>query len=677
MSNAPRLRADLNIVEQIYRNEQSFVVKDPTTQAYFRFRPVEVQVMKLFDGMRSASQVAEQLVAAGVRVSASTVDGFARKLATLGLLERTLMERTTQQLERLRAERGRQRSLVRGELFRIRFPFGDPNDRLTAWYPKVRWCFTRPFVIVSLLLFAMYAGIVVSQREQLARETSALLSAPLPWLVFVLFTTLAVLTAIHEFGHAFACKHFGGDVREMGAMLIFFTPAFYANVNDAWSFSERSARLWVTFAGPWIELFVTTLMALLWMVIAPGSVLGEFAVASMFIGGVANLLTNFNPLLPLDGYFALGDWLEIPNLRHRARAYAGAWTRHYLLREDIPLPEMNERERRILLAYGVLAFIYSTLFLLLLASKAISAVDRLLGALAATLVLLGVMFLMRNVLTATASATRLAWRSNAQRWRTRRTMQATMTVAVVLVVLSIVPCHLTASGEFRLMPVVHGAITAPGPGVVAAVYVREHDELQAGVPVLQLVNRELVRDRLSRTRVADSLAALAQIDASRMNAGEMAYAQIQASSATAGAGALEIREGLLRMVSRFRGVVLTPRPEQLTGHRVATGDTLLTVADTTQMEAVIRLRGAGAVNVAVGDTVRLVSYSDVTSSFTGRVSSLSPVAGDVGAIDVRVPVSTALRAGTTGDARVLWQRASALGAIWWFIRSALRNDLLL
>jgi hypothetical protein len=59
------------------------------------------------------------------------------------------------------------------------------------------------------------------------------------------------------------------------------------------------------------------------------------------------------------------------------------------------------------------------------------------------------------------------------------------------------------------------------------------------------------------------------------------------------------------------------------------------------------------------------------------VASIAPVAGEAGAIDVRVPVRTSLHAGTTGEARVLWRRASVLGAIWWGIRSALRADLLL
>ena len=43
----------------------------------------------------------------------------------------------------------------------------------------------------------------------------AIRNLPLIWL------TLMVLKLIHEFGHACACKVFGGDVPEMGAYLIF------------------------------------------------------------------------------------------------------------------------------------------------------------------------------------------------------------------------------------------------------------------------------------------------------------------------------------------------------------------------------------------------------------------------------------------------------------------------
>ena len=43
-------------------------------------------------------------------------------------------------------------------------------------------------------------------------------------------------------------------MHEIGAMLLYFEPAFFCNVNDAWTFPELKARLWVTAAGSWIQL---------------------------------------------------------------------------------------------------------------------------------------------------------------------------------------------------------------------------------------------------------------------------------------------------------------------------------------------------------------------------------------------------------------------------------------
>jgi len=680
--SAPQLRADLAIIEQRYRSEQSFVVKDPTTRAYFRFRPVEIRVMRLFDGVRSAAQVAEQLVADGVRVSTATVDGFARKLAALGLLERTLLERTTQQLERLRAERRRQRSLVRGELFRMRFSFGDPDVALTRWLPSVRWCFTPTFVVVSGLLFLAYAAIVVTQRDTFATDLAAAFSfgALTPWSVLVLIGTFTLLTAIHEFGHAFACKYFGGEVHEMGFMLLFFMPAFYANVNDAWSFPDRRARLWVTVAGAWIELVVTSALAILWIVLSPGSVIGQLAVAAMVIGGLANIVTNFNPLLPLDGYFALGDWLEMSNLRQRGRAHAAAWTRRHLLRDETPVPQLDPREHRILLTYGVCAFVYSTSFLLLLASRAVSFVNGLLGAAAASLLVCGVLYAMRGTLAVVFQAARVSWRSWTFRGATDSRRRRAACVAVALLALAaIVPCHLTADGPFTVLASAPLVVTAPASGVVSSVFVREGDVVMAGAPVLRLRDVALDREQVSRQGMADSLSAAAMRAEAAGAGGASARLRTDALGAAADAALTQAQVGALRVAARTGGVVSTQRPEQLTGKAVQFGDTLLTLLDLAPREAIIHLRGSGAMDVRVGQVVRYIGLEDVTQAMRGVIASVSPVGGVSGAVEARVRLSPAstLRPGATGEARVLWRRSTLLGAMIWALRSRLRADLLL
>ena len=163
-ATGPRLRPDVTIVEQVFRGETSFVVKDPATQKYFRFRPAEVGVMRCFDGRRTPDEIAAALAEQEVKLTARAVEAFARQLAKVGLLEHTLSDRTTLQLERVRAERRRRRrpALFRGELLRMRWSFGDPDALFNRTMPAVRWMFTPAFVVGSLVLFAAYFVILAA-----------------------------------------------------------------------------------------------------------------------------------------------------------------------------------------------------------------------------------------------------------------------------------------------------------------------------------------------------------------------------------------------------------------------------------------------------------------------------------------------------------------------------------
>ncbi|MEJ2272368.1 MAG: hypothetical protein P8X91_07795, partial [Candidatus Bathyarchaeota archaeon] len=44
---------------------------------------------------------------------------------------------------------------------------------------------------------------------------------------------------LHEFAHGLTCKHYGGEVREIGFLLMYFMPCFYCNVSDAWLFRHH------------------------------------------------------------------------------------------------------------------------------------------------------------------------------------------------------------------------------------------------------------------------------------------------------------------------------------------------------------------------------------------------------------------------------------------------------
>lgn len=145
-------------------------------------------------------------------------------------------------------------------------------------------------------------------------------------------------------------------------MLIYLQPAFYCNVSDAWLFPKKSSRLWVTFAGAHLEVTLWALATVIWRLTEPGTLISHLALVVMASSGIKTLF-NLNPLIKLDGYYLLSDYLDVPNLRGRAFGYLGS-----LMKRILGLPvqgnqEVPARERRIYLLYGLLAGAFSILFL--------------------------------------------------------------------------------------------------------------------------------------------------------------------------------------------------------------------------------------------------------------------------------------------------------------------------
>lgn len=675
----PRLRSDLSIVEQVFRGETSYIVKDSAARRYFRFGAAEVRVMRCFDGERDAAGIAAALAAEGVRISEGAVEAFARKLSAAGFLERTVAERSTLQLERLRAERsrGRRPALFRGELLRMRWSFGDPDRMLERVLPRIRWMFTPAFVVASAVLFVVYLVVLAREWSSFSAALADTLSLHAITLgnIVILWLTGAVVILIHELGHGFACKYFGGEVRELGFMLLYLQPAFYCNVSDAWSFPERRARLWVTAAGSWIQLVVAALAALVWAVVEPGTLVARIAMAAMLVGGVTTLFTNANPLLPLDGYFALTDWLEIPNLRQRALAHFRWWVRVRVFRLVLPEPPASARERRVFLLYGALSMAYVTAIFAFMGIVALGWAKRASGWLGVLLVVAAIVVVLRGRIAEWRRAAGLALRSLPSRRQLlrRRTMLAS-SVAVVAVLM--LPCTITAPGAMVAYPAVLRATTAPDSGILASVLATEGTRVAAGAPIARLVDRSLDAALLAAARAVDSLALAEGSARAAGMAGEMARLGVERQASMASLAALGQRAEALTLRAPVAGVVVTPRPEELVGRRLEAGDTLLVLATLDSVEVRVALTGAGATRVRAGQVVHLVSYADVAQPWSGLTESVSE-AGVAGVVEarLRIPADEVWRAGARGEASVELSRSTVAGALWWNLRRRLRTDL--
>src|SRR5262249_13935290 len=202
----------------------------------------------------------------------------------------------------------------------------DPDPLITWLAPRLWFVWTRAFLVLSAGCI-LAAGVVVWLNRA---EVASSARGALRWETGVwVFLTLLAVGILHEFAHGLTCKHHGGEVREIGFLLLFFMPGFYCDVSDAWLFKEKSKRLWVTFAGGYFELFLWALAVCAWRLTLPGTLPHQLAFVVVSVCGVQTLF-NFNPLIKLDGYYLLSDVLEVPNLQQRAGDHVKARLRWLL-----------------------------------------------------------------------------------------------------------------------------------------------------------------------------------------------------------------------------------------------------------------------------------------------------------------------------------------------------------
>jgi multidrug efflux pump subunit AcrA (membrane-fusion protein) len=456
-----------------------YVVKDPGTGAYYHLGEEEQFLLTQFDGQREAGAIraafAERF---GQPLSDEELHEFLEMAEARGLLEGS--RQGTRQI-RGQGEEDHDTALPGG-----RAPFGlrilywrknffDP-DRLFAWLAPRLWFFWTPAFLVfsagciglaAVLLWANRQGLAHSFLNSLRWET-----ALLAWLVLLFVTTC------HEFAHGLTCKRYGGEVHEVGFLLLFFMPCFYCNVSDAWLFREKAKRLWVTFAGGYFELFLWALAVFAWRLTAPDSLVHYLAFVVLSACGVQTLF-NFNPLLKLDGYYLLSDWMEVPNLQQRSADYVKGWLRRLLWGAARPEPEPKGR---FLLLYGLVSWLYSLGFLaasLLVLSHFLGARLGLLGlAAVALLALLSLRGLLHGVTAGEVRKMILL--------RHKRTAAWALLLGAVPAGLVLVPMEDRAGGPFRVRPATRAEVRAPVAGFLREVCCDEGDRVSVGGPVARL-----------------------------------------------------------------------------------------------------------------------------------------------------------------------------------------------
>jgi multidrug resistance efflux pump len=480
----PKLRSDLVLSRRESAGDVSVVVKDPASGRFYRFREVEDFVAGQLDGVTSLHAVRQRAEARfGAQLPDETLRRFVQSLGGLGLLEADGPEEG-----HLSARPGR----LKGSALYLRYRLLDP-DRLLGWLaPRLGLVFTPAFLGGAAGAALLALGVILTNREELSRDLARLQS--FQGLVLI-WLTVVLTTALHELAHGLTCKHFGGEVRDAGVMLIYGHPAFYCNVSDAWLFPERGRRLWVGAAGIVADGLLWAAATLVWRGTERETWVSLIALVVM-ASAAAKTVLNLIPLIKLDGYYLVSDWLEVPNLRSRAFGHLAA-----LLSGGGAAA--SPRERRIYLAYGLAAAIFSITAFLTLAVQLGGFLVARYGAVGLGLVALVLVPRGRRLLGRLRSApARTVEQSPAATPRRRRgPLMALAGAALALAFL--VPMDLRVAGEFKILPQRNAEVRAEIDGILHAVHVREGDHVEAGDPLARLAERDYAAEA---GRVAAELA---------------------------------------------------------------------------------------------------------------------------------------------------------------------------
>jgi putative peptide zinc metalloprotease protein len=374
--------------EQVVEGEQTFTVIRSPRGAYLRLTPQQRELWRQMDGSVSVAQLAtqaflqfKQLIPVGELVATLRSEGFLTDPATrvYSNLNETLQANTAEGLGQ------RLWRFFTGQTWTIK----NIDGAYATLYRSVgRFLFTTPFAMlwafVSLAGLAAFIALLTDPDTPQIITTGAL-TTPLEFVV--LWLALLFSFVLHESAHALAVKHYGRTLYSGGLMLYFGMPAAFVDTSDIWR-SPRRARVIVSAAGPMADLLIGGLASLLVFFDAP---LAATAYKLAFTCYIAALF-NLNPLLELDGYFMLVDWLRLPDLRRRALAFVRGplWEKGRGNREQgtgnreqgtgsggqgtsahqrkpqtlFPLPSFLfpssfSREERIFTIYGLLAILYT------------------------------------------------------------------------------------------------------------------------------------------------------------------------------------------------------------------------------------------------------------------------------------------------------------------------------
>ena len=334
----PELAPDIEVKDfHIKWGNDYTMVANPRELVHYRLEPGEAELLPLMDGTRTVKEIVVERLREEGDIDLSTVADLVTQLREANFLTTAYFD-VRAAVRRAMSEDSAARAKTREFTKTLSIEWTGAN-RMVEWFYRylLRWFFV-PWITALTFLAALVGGLAcwslfLSGRFAISGESAAAES-------LILLAMSYFLTFMHELGHAVVLSHYGRRVKSAGFMIYFGSPAFFVESSDGLML-DRGQRIVQSFGGPYTELVIAgAASAFAWAFpespIAP--VLYKFAVLNYFV-----IFLNLVPLLELDGYYILSDFIQVPDLRPRSLQFIRydvwrkIWRRERFTKQEVGL----------------------------------------------------------------------------------------------------------------------------------------------------------------------------------------------------------------------------------------------------------------------------------------------------------------------------------------------------
>ena len=212
--------------------------------------------MGLMDGKRSVQNLWD-LCNEHSGTDAPTQDDVVRLLGQLHAADALICDVPPDTRELFRRFQRQRRQTWRQRLWTplaIRIPLFDPDRFLERTAFLVRPLFGWLGALIWLSVVS--AGLVLAGLNWSALSENVVDRALAPQNLLLLWFVYPLVKAVHELGHAYATKIYGGEVHEIGVMFLVFVPVPYVDASAASSFPSKRERMVVGAIGIGVEMLL-------------------------------------------------------------------------------------------------------------------------------------------------------------------------------------------------------------------------------------------------------------------------------------------------------------------------------------------------------------------------------------------------------------------------------------